>query len=62
MEILLVEDEPADVDLTRMARGKTQAETMQPGDTLVVGSSFVARLSEFVRPSVSAGMSYSPVP
>lgn len=50
------------VDLTRMARGKTQAETMQPGDTLVVGSSFVARLSEFVRPSVSAGMSYSPVP
>lgn len=50
------------VDLTRMARGETPAVLMQVGDTLVVGSSFIARLSEFVRPSVSAGMSYSPVP
>lgn len=50
------------VDLTGIARGKSQVEFMRPGDTLVVGSSFVARLSEFVRPSVSAGMSYSPAP
>jgi polysaccharide export outer membrane protein len=50
------------VDLTRMARGDSVAVTMQGGDTLVVGSSFIARLSEFVRPSVSAGMSFSPIP
>lgn len=50
------------VDLTRMASGKIPGILMQAGDTLVVGSSFVARLSEFVRPSVSAGMSYSPLP
>lgn len=50
------------VDLTRMAHAKSGAESLRAGDTLVVGSSFVARLSEFVRPSVSAGMSYSPLP
>jgi polysaccharide export outer membrane protein len=50
------------LDLTRMAHAKAGGELMRAGDTLVVGSSFVARLSEFVRPSVGAGVSYAPIP
>jgi len=50
------------VDLVRMARGKAAPVYLQPGDTLVVGSGMLARLSEFIRPSVAAGVSYSPVP
>jgi len=47
-------------DLTKIARGIRPNFEMAPGDTLVVGSSFLAKLSEFVRPTVGAGVSYSP--
>ncbi len=33
-----------------------------PGDTLMVGSSFMARLAEFVRPTVGAGVQFAPTP
>ena len=48
------------VDLTKIARGVRPPLYMQPGDTLVVGTDFIMRLKEFVRPSVSA--LYSPIP
>gem|GEM_PF-1082231 len=47
-------------DLTKIARGVRPSFGMEPGDTLVVGSSFLAKLSEFVRPSIGAGVSYAP--
>ncbi len=50
------------IDLTKIAQGVRPPVMMETGDTLVVGSGFFARLSEFVRPSLSAGASYSPVP
>ncbi len=49
------------IDLTRSRAGQPMP-SVQDGDTLVVGSSTIARLSEFVRPSVGAGVSYAPVP
>ena len=48
------------MDLTKMARGVRPPVYLESGDTLVVGSSFVAKLTEFVRPSVRAGMQYNP--
>jgi len=50
------------VDLIKIASGVQPTVYMESGDTLVVGSSAFARLSEFVRPTVGAGMSYSPAP
>ena len=50
------------VDLTKIARGTRPSVFMEPGDTLIVGSGFFARLGEFVRPSVGASASLSPVP
>lgn len=50
------------VNLIRIARGGDPTIYLEPGDTLIVGSSAIARLSEFVRPSVGAGMNYSPAP
>jgi len=50
------------LDLTKIAAGVRPTVNMEPGDTLVIGSSAMARLSEFVRPGVSAGMSYTPLP
>ena len=50
------------VNLARMARGDEPAVYLQAGDTLVVGSSAIARLSEFVRPTIGAGMTYAPAP
>ncbi len=47
------------VDLTKIARGVRPPLYLQPGDTLVVGSSIIARLSEFIRPSAGASASYS---
>lgn len=41
------------IDLTKYARTSRTPMMMQAGDTLVVGSSFFARLSEFIRPSMS---------
>ena len=40
------------VDLTKIMRGARPPFAMAPGDTLVIGSSFMARVAEFVRPSV----------
>lgn len=45
------------VDLVKVSHGSNPTVIMAPGDTLVIGSSLLARLSEFVRPSV--GASYS---
>lgn len=47
------------IDLTRLARGNQAPMMLEPGDTLVVGSGLLARLSEFVRPSVGAGASFA---
>jgi len=50
------------VDITKVAKGIRPDVHMRAGDTLVVGSGLWARLSEFVRPSVGMGASYSPAP
>lgn len=50
------------VNLTKIARGVRPSISMNPGDTLVVGSGFLARLGEFIKPSVSAGASLTPGP
>lgn len=47
------------VDLTKIARGVRPPLYMEPGDTLVVGSSTFAKMTEFIRPSVGAGIQYS---
>ena len=43
-----------DVDLTKIVRGVRPLLYLKPGDTLVVGSSIIARLSEFIRPAAGA--------
>ena len=52
------------VDLAKIAHGVRPPVYMKPGDTLIVGSSVLARLAEFVKPtaSVGASASMSPVP
>lgn len=50
------------VDLTKIARGIRPHLYLQPGDTLVVGSSIYARLAEFIRPTASAAASISATP
>ena len=52
------------VNLVKAARGKVPTIRVAAGDTLVVGSDFLARLGEFVKPSAAAGVSatYSPIP
>ena len=47
------------VDLTKIARGVRPPLYMEPGDTLVIGSSLIAKMTEFIRPSVGAGIQYS---
>ncbi len=47
------------VDLTKIARGVRPPLYLQIGDTLVVGSDVIARLSEFIRPSAGASASYA---
>jgi len=47
-------------DLTKIARGVRPPIYMEPGDTLVIGSSLLGRLSEFIKPSIGAGFSYAP--
>lgn len=49
------------VDLTAMARGALPPLYMKQGDTLVVGSSTFAKLSEFIKVGGSVGANYSPV-
>jgi polysaccharide biosynthesis/export protein len=51
-----------DVDLTKIARGVRPPLYLENGDTLVVGSGMIAKLAEFVRPSLSAGASVSAIP
>jgi protein involved in polysaccharide export with SLBB domain len=51
-----------DVDLTKIARGVRPPVHMVPGDTLIVGSGFFAKLGEFIKPSVGVGASLAPVP
>jgi len=50
------------VDLTKTIRSVRPEVVLQSGDTLVVGSSILAKLAEFVKPTISAGASagYSP--
>ncbi len=64
--LLIVEEEGrrrvTPVDLPAIARGAIPPTYMEPGDTLIVGSSALAKIGEFIKPTVSAGASYSPVP
>ena len=50
------------VDLTKIVRGVRPPLYMLPGDTLIVGSSFWAKLLELIKPTASVGASVSPVP
>ena len=51
------------VDLTKIVRGVRPPLFLQPGDTLVVGSSVVTRASEFIRPTANATASVAaPIP
>lgn len=50
------------LDLRKIAKGIRPPVFMEAGDTLVVGSDWLAKIGEFVKPSVSAGASYAPVP
>lgn len=51
-----------DVDLTKIARGQRPPLYMEAGDTLIVGSGIIAKLAEFIRPSVGASASLSAIP
>ena len=48
------------VDLNRIARGIRPPGPLQAGDTLMVGSSFPARLAEYIKPTASVGASVAP--
>jgi polysaccharide export outer membrane protein len=50
------------VNLAKIAHGGDSAVYLQPGDTLVVGSSGIAKLAEFIKPSVGASARFSPTP
>ncbi|OVE75615.1 hypothetical protein BVX97_04315 [bacterium E08(2017)] len=50
------------IDLTKIAHGKKPPIILASGDTLVIGSSMIAKLSEFIKVGGSVGASYSPVP
>ena len=50
------------VDLNKTARGIRPPVPLMAGDTLVVGSSFPARLAEYIKPTASVGASFSPGP
>jgi polysaccharide export outer membrane protein len=49
-----------DVDLTKVARGVRPDVDMKPGDTLVIGSGFLMKMMEFIRPSATVGASITP--
>ena len=50
------------LDITAMARGTRAPLYLEAGDTLFIGSSSFAKLSQFISPSLSAGASFTPVP
>lgn len=50
------------LDLTKIARGTRPPVYMEAGNTLVVGSGMLAKLAEFIKPSVGASASLAPVP
>lgn len=50
------------INLVKMTHNAEEPMLLESGDTLIVGSTFLSRLTEIVRPSVGMGMSYSPVP
>ena len=50
------------VDLRSIARGSAPPLYMEPGDMLIVGSSTMMKIFEWVKPTASAGVSASPVP
>lgn len=51
------------VNLPQIAKGTKPPLLLAAGDTLIVGSSFFARLSEFVKPGVGIGANYAvPMP
>lgn len=56
------EREVTPVDLTKIARGVLPPVYLDAGDTLVIGSGVLAKLGEFIKPSVGASASFSPVP
>ncbi len=50
------------IDLAKIAHGVRPDLPMHAGDTMVVGSSVLMKMTEFIRPTVSTGMSYTPAP
>lgn len=48
------------VDLTKIVRGARPPVYMEAGDTLIVGSSIIGKLAEFIRPTASVGASLTP--
>jgi len=50
------------MDLTKITRGIRPPVYMESGDTLVIGTDFLGRLSEFLKPSISAGANFSGLP
>jgi len=55
-------EEVIPIDLTKITRGIRPPLYLEPGDTLVIGSSAIAKLAEFIRPSIGASATYAPVP
>jgi protein involved in polysaccharide export with SLBB domain len=47
------------VNLTKLAKGEVPPLYLEPGDTLVVGTSFMGRVSEVLAPSLGANISAS---
>lgn len=50
------------VDLRAIAKGIDPPLYMEAGDTLIVGSSSMMKIVEYIKPSVGAGVSASPIP
>ncbi|MDE0837745.1 MAG: SLBB domain-containing protein, partial [Kiritimatiellae bacterium] len=50
------------VNLRSIARGSAPPLYMEPGDMLIVGSSTMMKIFEWVKPTASAGVSASPIP
>lgn len=50
------------VDLTKVVRGIRPDVSLRSGDTLIVGSDPIAKLAEFIRPTIGASASLAPIP
>lgn len=48
------------IDLTKIARGSRPPVYMESGNTLVIGSSMMGKLAEFIKPSANVGATLTP--